>query len=170
VSHDCLQVDAGRQWFLHAIYNVRSPQARNRRSIEYNILAASPPDTSSKLRRKRALEDVGDIGEMSGKGTNLVRIATESPKTDAMTANTDGVTQLERSQSGSSVPQLSVIIVISLLLLFLFLLLLLLLLCRRRRRQEKEAKSYGNATAVSVANGNVAVVNTKYIGKDASEV
>ena len=170
-------MDAGRQWFLHAIYNVHSPHAsRSRRSIEYNVFAAATPQgtaESYKLRHKRALQDVADIGDATGKGTNLVRIVTKvkSPKADAASVDlaTGGVTHLKSSEPGSNVYQVSMITVISLLLLLL-LLLLFLVLCRRPRHHNKKAESYGNATAVSIANGNVEVVNTKYTGKDASEV
>ena len=169
----CLQLDAGRQWFLHAIYNVRSPHSsRNRRGVEHNLFMAAAPYVD-KLRHKRAIQDVADIGEATGTGTNLVRIVTKvktSTLDDASVGHATGeVGQLDNSEFTSNVYQTSTLVVISILLLLL-LLLLFFIICRRRRRQKKEAGNYGNATSVAVANGNVEVMNTKYIGKDSSEV
>ena len=168
----CLQLDAGRQWFLHAIYNVRSPRAsRNRRGVEHNLFMAAAPYVDNK-RHKRAIQDVADIGEATGTGTNLVRIVTKvmTPTLDDASVGhaTGEVGQLDNSELMSNVYQTSTLVVISILLLLL--LLLFFIICRRRRRQKKEAGNYGNATSVAVANGNVEVMNTKYIGKDSSEV
>ena len=170
----CLQLDAGRQWFLHAIYNVRSPRSsRNRRDVEHNLFMAAAPYVD-KLRYKRALQDVADIGEATGTGTNLVRIVTKmkTPTLDDASVGhaTGEVGQSDRNELTSNVYQTSTLVVISILLLLFLLLLLVFIICRRRRRQKKEAGNYGNATSVAVANGNVEVMNTKYIGKDSSEV
>ena len=170
----CLQLDGGRQWFLHAIYNVRSPRSsRNRRGVEHNLFMAAASDID-KLRHKRALQDVADIGKANGKGTNLVRIVTKIKRPTLDNASvghaTGEVGQSDNSELTSNVYQTSTVVVVSILLLLLLLVLLFFIICRRRRRQKKEAGYYGNAASVSTANGNVEVLNTKYIGKDSSEV
>lgn len=81
-----LQVAAGREWYLHAIYTVRSKENAHRgigkRSLERHALVSTGNDVDSSapsLRSRRSAshevpEVVQDIGEDSSRGTNIMHI------------------------------------------------------------------------------------------------
>lgn len=85
-----LQVAAGREWYLHTIYTVRSKENANRgigkRSLEYHSLVSTGNDadlnalTVKSLRSKRSTDQklpevAQDIGEDNNRGTNIMHIA-----------------------------------------------------------------------------------------------
>lgn len=85
-----LQVAAGREWYLHTIYTVRSKGNANRgigkRSLEYHSLVTTgnnadlSPASVESLRSRRSAshevpEVVRDIGEDDNRGTNIMHIA-----------------------------------------------------------------------------------------------
>ena len=69
------KVDAGRQWYIHSIYTIRSKENAhhgiNKRSVDYHSLSS----VTQKLynRQRRAIIDVEDVGK-EGKGTNMVLV------------------------------------------------------------------------------------------------
>ena len=73
------QVAAGREWFIHTIYHVRSRENANRgigkRSLEYHSL--SRPHGQPRSRRSAApLPDpVEGIGTENDRGTNILHVA-----------------------------------------------------------------------------------------------
>uniref|UniRef100_A0A8D0GCH3 FRAS1 related extracellular matrix 2 n=1 Tax=Sphenodon punctatus TaxID=8508 RepID=A0A8D0GCH3_SPHPU len=90
-STPLFQVSLGREWYVHAIYTVRSKENSNRgigkRSVEYryHALASSrSPGTSVQARQKRevqeALELVKEIGIQKNRGTNIQHIALDLTK------------------------------------------------------------------------------------------
>lgn len=86
------QVAAGREWYIHTIYTVRSKENANRgigkRSLEYHSLVSpgSSVDLSGKsLRSRRSAnhelpEVAQDIGEDNNRGTNIMHIALDRTK------------------------------------------------------------------------------------------
>lgn len=81
-----LQVAAGREWYLHAIYTVRSKENARRgigkRSLEHHALVSTgnnPDSSAPSLRSRRSAsrevpEVVQDIGEDNNRGTNIMHI------------------------------------------------------------------------------------------------
>lgn len=86
------QVAAGREWYIHTIYTVRSKDNAHRgigkRSLEYHSLVSpgNNVDLSDKsLRSRRSAnhelpEAAQDIGEDSNRGTNIMHIALDRTK------------------------------------------------------------------------------------------
>ncbi|KAJ8269596.1 hypothetical protein COCON_G00122030 [Conger conger] len=79
-SSPLFQVAAGREWYIHTIYSVRSQENAHRnmgkRSLEYHHSVSS----AGAGRSRRAVEDevedvVEDIGPDNNKGTNIQHIA-----------------------------------------------------------------------------------------------
>ena len=80
-------MSAGRTWFLHVIYALRSEEGKNRgigkRSIEYQNLLAGVLEGSKRKKRlaseddSRVARDIRAIGH--DKGTNLQMIMLERP-------------------------------------------------------------------------------------------
>ncbi len=92
-----LQVAAGREWFIHTIYTVRSRENANRnigkRSVEYlhhSMSSVEQPETSNMAthRHRRAAPAFSspaltqDIGVENNRGTNIQHIALD--RTDRM--------------------------------------------------------------------------------------
>lgn len=87
------QVAAGREWYIHTIYTVRSRDNANRgigkRSLEYHVMSQHPnPLSKSQHRARRSANDVPDIiediGVNNNRGTNILHIALDrssQPKT-----------------------------------------------------------------------------------------
>ncbi|XP_017273702.1 FRAS1-related extracellular matrix protein 2a [Kryptolebias marmoratus] len=84
------QVAAGREWYIHTIYTVRSKEKANRgfgkRSLEYhtfvsasNDFALTSPSKKGYRRRRSAGNEISeiaeDIGVGSNRGTNIMHIA-----------------------------------------------------------------------------------------------
>lgn len=86
------QVAAGREWYIHTIYTVRSRENANRgigkRSLEYHSLVSpgNNVDLSGKsLRSRRSAshelpEVAQDIGVDNNRGTNIMHIALDRTK------------------------------------------------------------------------------------------
>lgn len=92
VHFDCLffQVAAGREWYIHTIYTVRSKENANRgigkRSLEYHSLVSPGNRVElNGLRSRRSAsnklpEVAQDIGEDNNRGTNIMHIALDHTK------------------------------------------------------------------------------------------
>lgn len=86
------QVAAGREWYIHTIYTVRSKENANRgigkRSLEYHSLVSPGNNvalSSKSLRSRRSAsnelpEVARDIGEDNSRGTNIMHIALDRTK------------------------------------------------------------------------------------------
>ncbi|KAK7930559.1 hypothetical protein WMY93_006954 [Mugilogobius chulae] len=80
-SSPLFQVAAGREWFIHTIYTVRSKENANRhlgkRSVEYlqhSVTSFDPPPARHR-RAAPAPASVQDIGVDNNRGTNIQHIA-----------------------------------------------------------------------------------------------
>lgn len=74
---------AGREWYIHTIYTVRSRDNANRgigkRSLEYHVMSPHTNLLPESHRRRRRSNDVPDlieeIGVNNNRGTNILHIA-----------------------------------------------------------------------------------------------
>lgn len=156
-----LQVAAGREWFIHTIYTVRSRENANRnigkRSVEYlqhSMSSVEHPHTSSGATRHRraapALSDptvAQDIGVENNRGTNIQHIALD--RSDRMVVsqrqpwapNRD--TRLERPLLESSGREpadsstLPMLVGLAGLILLICLIVTIVVLLLRRKKKEK---------------------------------
>ena len=162
-----LQVDSGRQWFLHAIYNVRSESGgtnRKRRSIEtqHSIIQQTVDLLQNKIpfqhdkfhafesaaaperrRMRREVRDSDNIGER-GKGTNMVRISMNYSR-PADSGKSKGSRyeigeNMGADSAESNVPILPVIAGM-IALLIIVLIIAIIVVCRRRKRIPPTAQS-----------------------------
>uniref|UniRef100_A0AAR2LKM0 Calx-beta domain-containing protein n=1 Tax=Pygocentrus nattereri TaxID=42514 RepID=A0AAR2LKM0_PYGNA len=81
-SSPLFQVAAGREWFIHTIYTVRSRENANRgigkRSLEYHHgISSVLPESGAMTRHRRAVPDPEalEIGVENNRGTNIQHIA-----------------------------------------------------------------------------------------------
>uniref|UniRef100_A0A8C5BJV7 FRAS1 related extracellular matrix 2b n=1 Tax=Gadus morhua TaxID=8049 RepID=A0A8C5BJV7_GADMO len=80
-SSALFQVAAGREWFIHTIYTVRSRENANRgigkRSLEYHSVSRHGPPGRPRPRRSAAQhpDPVEGIGTENDRGTNILHIA-----------------------------------------------------------------------------------------------
>lgn len=158
-----LQVAAGREWFIHTIYTVRSRENANRnigkRSVEYlhhSVSSVEQPQTSdiALQRRRRAAPALSgsalaqDIGIENNRGTNLQHIALD--RADRMVVNQRQPWSpgreplLERTlleSSGRDTPDSSTVPMLvglaGLILLICLIATVVILLLRRKRREKK---------------------------------
>lgn len=171
-----LQVAAGREWFIHTIYTVRSRENANRnigkRSVEYlqhSMSSVEQPDASimAAPRQRRAAPAVSDpalvqdIGVDNNRGTNIQHIALD--RADRMVVSQrqpwapNREPSLERpllESSGreaadtSTVPML---VGLAGLILLICLIATVVILLLRRRKKEKKTQFPPYATSSSTA-------------------
>ncbi|KAK7098028.1 hypothetical protein V1264_004919 [Littorina saxatilis] len=175
-SLDCkplFQVDAGRQWFLHAIYTVRSARNAGRgigkRSVDtptlhhavinpYSQLANQ--DTALAVRVKREEADVEGVGK-KGKGTNMARVQLELAVRDGdVSIGTNVITTTD-------IPLIP--IVISIVVIIIICILLIIFFVRRKKKRHTPPPS-PNQTITVVANGQSKVHSAHAYNNDNTEV
>ncbi|KAM6972363.1 FRAS1-related extracellular matrix protein 3 [Aplochiton taeniatus] len=167
-SSPLFQVAAGREWFIHTIYTVRSKDNANRhlgkRSLDHLHHSLSskgqPQDPLSSLagRQRRAApsspEEAREIGVDKNRGTNLQHIALD--RADRMVVNQrqpwtparEREPFLERPLLGSSGREpadsstLPMLVGLAGLILLVCLIATLVLLLLRRKRKEKKKKQF----------------------------
>ncbi|XP_072315190.1 FRAS1-related extracellular matrix protein 2-like [Eucyclogobius newberryi] len=177
------QVSAGREWFIHTIYTVRSRESANRgigkRSLEYHAISHSHSyhrphnrpynHTHNHHLSKRSTRDISDaadqIGESNNRGTNILHIALDrsgqvrtSPEKEVMTK---GIVPREVNRKSDNDDKLVLIIgvVVGLLLTVLIgILVVLLVRCKRGQAKDKPQNSSSAEPMVTQA------------GNDSSEV
>ncbi|XP_076446552.1 LOW QUALITY PROTEIN: extracellular matrix protein 3-like [Babylonia areolata] len=175
-SMDCtplFQVDAGRQWFLHAIYTIRSAANAGRgigkRSVEetlhHSLLhAGSRENGRGASRVKREEEDVEGVGE-GGKGTNIARVQLDLAVMD------EGDVSIGTNVDGTPVVPIIPIIIISVLLLILIgVILLVLFLLHLRRKRQTPPPSPAQTITVVAKNGQSRVHSAHAYSNDNTEV
>ncbi|XP_072547608.1 FRAS1-related extracellular matrix protein 2b [Salminus brasiliensis] len=136
------QVSAGREWYIHTIYTVRSRDNANRgigkRSLEYHQVTHH---SSARSRRSAGIPALTeDIGSENDRGTNILHIALDrsSQRQPRPKINIQSVvhpTESKPSDSGEDHLITIIGIVVGLLLTVLLLMLVVLL---ARSRQEKK--------------------------------
>lgn len=149
---------AGREWYIHTIYTVRSRENANRgigkRSLEYHAVSRhTNPLPKSQHRSKRSTNKVPDIVEEIGagnnRGTNILHIALDrsnQPKTSPeREIFTRGILPRELSQTDSDDRLVLIIGVLVGLLLTVLLIIVVVLLVRSKKEKKGEATSSTSA-------------------------
>lgn len=164
-------MDAGRQWFLHAIYTVRS--ARNagrgigRRSVDtlhhavvnpYSQLANQ--DSAVATRVKRDEKDVEGVGK-GGRGTNIARVQLDLAVRDG---DVNIGTNINTTTEVPLIP-----IIISIIVIIIVCILLIIFFVRRKRKRQTPPPS-PTQTITVVANGQSRVHTTHAYKNDNTEV
>lgn len=188
---------AGREWFIHTIYTVRSKQNANRnigkRSVEYlqhSVSAMQQPGKSSpssqRHRRAASLQYPGpalaqDIGLENSRGTNIQHIALERAdrlvvnQRQAWSPNRDPLLERPLLESSgrepvdsSTVPMLVGLGGMVLLVCLIATVVVLVLLRRKRREKETQLPAY--ATSSSSAYSGHSQGRSGWGSPDSSEV
>lgn len=153
------QVSAGREWYIHTIYTVRSRDNANRgigkRSLEYHVMSQHtnllPNDQH---RTRRSANDVPDIieeiGVSNNRGTNILHIALDrssqrrtSPEREIFTK---GIIPHELNQRDNSDDRLVLIIGIFVGLLLTVLIIIVVVLLVRSKREKKDVPKNSRST------------------------
>lgn len=191
-----LQVAAGREWFIHTIYTVRSRENANRnigkRSVEYlhhSVSSVEKPETSNMAnqRQRRAAPTFSDsaltqdIGVEKNRGTNIQHIALD--RTDRMVVsqrqpwspNRDPLLERPLLESSgrepadtSTVPML--VGLAGLILLVCLIATIVLLLLRRKKREKKTQFPPYTTSSSSAYNGYSQSPASMWSSPDSSEV
>eukprot|EP00064_Thunnus_orientalis_P001377 superscaffoldBa00000093_g1380 len=150
------QVAAGREWYIHTIYTVRSKENANRgigkRSLEYHSFVSTSNNlalTSTSGRGHRSRRSVGDevpevaedIGADNSRGTNIMHITLDRTKRRAGGLNellTDGLEPSELNAKEEEEGLVTVVGALVGLLLTILIIVTLVLVLRSRQKDGKE--------------------------------
>ncbi|XP_042355341.1 FRAS1-related extracellular matrix protein 2a [Plectropomus leopardus] len=164
------QVAAGREWYIHTIYTVRSKENANRgigkRSLEYhsfvsasNDLALTPSNAKGHRSRRSIGEEVPeiaeDIGADNNRGTNIMHIALDRTKRRAGGSNelfTDG---LEPSGLNAEEEEEGLVTVVGALVGLLLTVLIIVTIVLVLRSRQKDGKEGWREGVQEVVKGSV---------------
>lgn len=140
------QVAAGREWYIHTIYTVRSKENANRgigkRSLEYHaVVATGRGHRSGRSAGDEAPEVVADIGADDDRGTNIMHIALDRAKRQAGGSNEpfpDGLEPSELTAGGGEEGLVTTAGALVGLLLTVLVAVAVALVLRSRRKGGKE--------------------------------
>ncbi|XP_044133029.1 FRAS1-related extracellular matrix protein 3 [Bufo gargarizans] len=182
MSSDALfQVAAGREWFIHAIYTVRSRENANRgigkRSVDYHHTLSSTAVGNDQFLLKRSRREnkdnlalTQDIGADKNRGTNIQHIALRNSKrvSDKDTLPGSGLYDKPFLEITGQDPQGTVMPVIGglaalLLLICTTVIIIVLLKCRGRSHSDKKTASNSHCNSRET-------VTTRNSSSDNSEV
>lgn len=146
-SRALFQVSAGREWYIHTIYTVRSRENANRgigkRSLDYHSLTHSH---SISKRSANGVPDLAqDISVESNRGTNILHIALDHSfqKHPSLheESQAEGIIPRELNHRETSDDQLVLIIGVLVGLLFSILLVILIVILVRSKREKSVTES-----------------------------
>lgn len=168
------QVAAGREWYIHTIYTVRSRDNANRgigkRSVENHSLVAH------NTRARRSNQDMPAIAETisaeHNRGTNIMHIALERQQTvQAGEVPAEGLVQHEMAR-GSNVEEAVMATGVSVGLLLIGLMAaVLFLMLRSQRRPDKEVRKRSEKEGPTFSGSMQPVIlRSGFEGSDGSEV
>ncbi|KAM9846954.1 FRAS1-related extracellular matrix protein 2-like [Aulostomus maculatus] len=164
------QVAAGREWYIHTIYTVRSKENANRgigkRSLEYHSLVSSSSDlalssSSGKVQRsKRSVGDevpevAEDIGADNNRGTNIMHIALDRNKRRAGGSNELFADGLEPSELNADEKEEGLVTLVGALVGLLLTVLIIVTLVLVLRSRQKEGKEGWQEGVQEVVKGSV---------------
>lgn len=143
------QVAAGREWYIHTIYTVRSRESANRgigkRSLEYHSFVSTNNDlTLTRSRRStgnQVPETADDIGVENNRGTNIMHIALDRTKRRAGGSNEVFANGLETSELNAEEEEEGLVTVVGALvglLLTVLIIVVIVLVLRSRQKDVKE--------------------------------
>ncbi|XP_036379748.1 FRAS1-related extracellular matrix protein 2-like [Megalops cyprinoides] len=168
------QVSAGREWYIHTIYTVRSKENANRgigkRSLEYHSLAQSSDLAVARgARTKRSANEVPgvveDIGVENNRGTNIMHIALDRTSRRAGTGrdlSTVGLVPQELSGQDGERGLVTTVGALVGLLLTVLIIIILALLVRSKQSKKKEVPKGSSSREPMVTQG--------FASNDSSEV
>lgn len=164
-SCSTFQVAAGREWFIHTIYTLRSRENANRgkRSLEYHhAISSAIADPSTQSRSRRAVPDpeVYEIGAENSRGTNIQHIALDRSNRLQVNQPWGRETYLERPLvegslgkgpgSDSTLPAgMSTLLGVAGLILLVCLIVVIVVLLLRRKQKEKKYPSYTTSSCTA---------------------
>ncbi|XP_004711328.1 FRAS1-related extracellular matrix protein 2, partial [Echinops telfairi] len=159
-STPLFQVSLGREWYLHAIYTVRSQDNAQRgigkRSVEYQYHSLSPamPPASSTSHKRREVRSTPpltwEIGAEKNRGTNILHIAldrVDKKQTPQGRAPPDGVLPRELSPSRSDISLLTVVGGFAVGLLAVGLTVIAVLMCRSKGKPRRKDAPSGSGSS-----------------------
>ncbi|KAF3840915.1 hypothetical protein F7725_006777 [Dissostichus mawsoni] len=164
------QVAAGREWFIHTIYTVRSRENAHRgigkRSLEYHSLASSSKDlaltpSNGKSHRARRLagdevpEITEDIGADNNRGTNIMHIDLDRNKRRAVGSNELFTNGLEPSEMNAQYEEEGVVTVVGVLVGLLLTILIIVTIVLVLRSRQKDGKEGWREEVQEVVKGSV---------------
>ncbi|KAM7374500.1 hypothetical protein PAMP_007153 [Pampus punctatissimus] len=164
------QVAAGREWYIHTIYTVRSKENANRgigkRSLEYhsfvstsNDLALTPSSSKSQRSRRSAGYEVPevaeDIGTENSRGTNIMHIALDRTKRHAGGSNELLPNGLEPSELNAKEEEEGLVTVVGALVGLLLTVLIIVTLVLVLRSRQKDGKEGWREGVQEVVKGSV---------------
>lgn len=150
------QVAAGREWYIHTIYTVRSKENANRgigkRSLEYHSMSSPSNDLAMTqvgvkgLRSRRSVGDevpqvAEDIGADNNRGTNIMHIALDRAKRRAGGSNEFFTNELEPSELNAEEEEQGLVTVVGTLvglLLTVLIVVTIILVLKSRKKDGKE--------------------------------
>lgn len=161
-----MQVSAGREWYIHTIYTVRSRDNANRgigkRSLEYHALSQHTNfQLKGQNRFRRSANDVPDIieeiGVSNNRGTNILHIALDrssqrrtSPEREIFTK---GIIPRELNQKDDNDDRLVLTIGIFVGLLLTVLIIIVVVLLIRSKQEKKDVPSSSSSTEPMMTQG-----------------
>uniref|UniRef100_A0A671KDL8 Fras1 related extracellular matrix 3 n=1 Tax=Sinocyclocheilus anshuiensis TaxID=1608454 RepID=A0A671KDL8_9TELE len=163
-SSPLFQVTAGREWFIHTIYTLRSKEnaSRGKRSLEYHHAISSIADSGTQSRSRRAVRDpeAFEIGAENNLGTNIQHIALDRSNRLRVSQPWGRENYLEHPLvegslgkgpgSDSSLPAgMSTLLGVAGLILLVCLVVVLVVLLMRRKRKDKKYPPYSTSSCTA---------------------
>ncbi|XP_077380250.1 FRAS1-related extracellular matrix protein 3 [Festucalex cinctus] len=177
-STPLFQVAAGREWYIHTIYTVRSRENANRgkRSVDSLHHGLSP----APRRERRAAPAVAqDIGADNNRGTNIQHIALDRADRVVVSQRQPWAPSSEREpalerplvgSSGREAPDSStlpmIVGLVGLIVLACLTAAVVLLLLRRKKKQKRQFPPYATSSSAAYNRGSTRM----WGGSDSSEV
>jgi hypothetical protein len=167
-SDPLFQVSSGRQWYVHAIFTVRSADTNNigKRSVEHHSFAQAP--ASNRLRRQAISSVSGDKSDLEmgeGQGVNIKWLALSKP--DLSSNNVDdlnlagNINNDKNPAQEGGVPLVPVVATVAVLVVLLVVVIIVLAVRRRRSDSKPVTVAAGGGATKVVANGNYMDDNTE---------
>uniref|UniRef100_A0A4W5NWD3 Fras1 related extracellular matrix 3 n=1 Tax=Hucho hucho TaxID=62062 RepID=A0A4W5NWD3_9TELE len=157
-SSPLFQVAAGREWFIHTIYTVRSRDNANRgigkRSLEYHHSLSSVadpqpdlhPSSLGRYRRAAPAPDLAqDIGNDNNRGTNIQHIALDRSDRLVVSQRHSGREPVDTS----TLPMLVGLAGLILLTCLLAMVVILLVRCKRNNQKKSQFPPYSTSNKMS---------------------
>lgn len=146
------QVAAGREWYIHTIYTVRSKESANRgigkRSLEYHSLVSSSGGLTPSVGGHRSRRSAGDqapeiaedIGADNNRGTNIMHLALDRAKRRAGGSNEVFANGLEPSELNAGEEEEGLVTVVGALVGLLLTVLVVVTIALVLRSRQKDVK------------------------------
>ncbi|KAK2828336.1 hypothetical protein Q5P01_019370 [Channa striata] len=157
------QVAAGREWYIHTIYTVRSRENANRgigkRSLEYHSLVSANNDLTLTRSRRSTGDEVPDIAEYIGaennRGTNIMHIALDRNKRRAGGSNEGFANGLETNELKATEDEEGLVTVVGALVGLLLTVLIIVSVVFVLKSRQKDVKEGWREGVREVVKGSV---------------